>query len=92
MRRREASGAAGDDGQAAARAADSADCTRGRSPSPCRSRQHRCPLQTAFLPEKVRILCLKTFPHSTSPVFVIGKRKGPKKPLGNGQAVAKGKA
>ncbi|XP_055437702.1 neurofascin [Bubalus kerabau] len=36
MRRREASGAAGDDGQAAARAADSADCTRGRSPSPCR--------------------------------------------------------
>uniref|UniRef100_A0A3Q1MW95 Neurofascin n=1 Tax=Bos taurus TaxID=9913 RepID=A0A3Q1MW95_BOVIN len=36
MRRREASGAAGDDRQAAARAADSADCTRGRSPSPCR--------------------------------------------------------
>ncbi|XP_017915512.1 PREDICTED: neurofascin isoform X2 [Capra hircus] len=36
MRRRAASGAAGDDRQAAARAADSADCTRGRSPSPCR--------------------------------------------------------
>ncbi|XDA81410.1 hypothetical protein R6Z07M_011314 [Ovis aries] len=36
MRRRAASGAAGDDRQAAARAADSAGCTRGRSPSPCR--------------------------------------------------------
>ncbi|XP_043341598.1 neurofascin isoform X15 [Cervus elaphus] len=36
MRRQAASGAAGDAGRAAARVADSADCTRGRSPCPCR--------------------------------------------------------
>ncbi|XP_065794300.1 neurofascin [Muntiacus reevesi] len=36
MRRRVASGAAGDAGRAAARVADSTDCTRGRSPCPCR--------------------------------------------------------